>query len=91
MKAKLLKKVRRKYRIVKNGLGIEFIQEKDLFGWGYPPLYIMAMVEKLYDYSDTFGEFRALLDYKYSKHKRINQINKKKEKQLTKIWHNVNS
>ena len=91
MKTKLLKKVRRKYRIIRNGLGEEFLQEKNLFEWDSVNVYTRTIVENLYSYSDIMGEFRAILDYRYSRYTRKSKIKKQKRKQLTKVWYNANS
>lgn len=89
MKVKLLKKVRKNFRIVENGLGKQYLQERKLFDWNnYCWSTEYHFIEILYKYTDALGQLRAILDYRYSKYSRKEKIKKQKEKQLTKVWYN---
>lgn len=92
MKAKLLKKVRKKFRIVEDGLGEQHLQRKGLFGWEfYRKTYEFYLIDPLFGYNDEMGLLRAILYYRYSKYLRKKKVEKQKSKQLTKIWHNDNT
>jgi hypothetical protein len=88
MKTKLLKKVRRKFRIVRDGNGFEFIQERDIFGWSkYSGGFEICFIEKLYTYKSNYELLLAIFDYRYSNYKLKNRIEEFNKKKLTKIWY----
>ena len=90
MKTKLLKKVRKKYRIIKNDNNEFFIQGKVLFWWESISIWDLYMIEKLYHYSDIMGKFRSLLRYKYDKYTRTNRILMENKKKTSVFWYNHN-
>jgi hypothetical protein len=92
MKTKLLKKLRKNFRIVENGLGCQKVQERD-FGTGWFDVtngYEIHLIDQIYEYNDALGLLKAIFDYRYSKYTRKERIRRQKQKQLKTIWY-VNS
>jgi hypothetical protein len=90
MKVKLLKKVRKNFRIIENALGDQMLQERDfIFKWvNYTnQSFEIHFIDKLYEYNDCFGLLRSVLHYRYSKYTRKNKIIKQKEKQTKILWY----
>lgn len=88
MKTKLLKRVRRKFRIVVDANGCEYIQERDITGWyKYGNDWEIHFINRLYTYSTNLELLTAIFNYRYSKYKRKNRIHEINKKKLTKIWY----
>lgn len=85
MKTKLLKKVRKKYRILRNDLGTEKIQEKHwLFGFEDLNAWIDFMIWHRND--NVHDAFIDLLRMNYSKYSRKSKIRKQKQNNWKVIW-----
>jgi hypothetical protein len=88
MKVKLLKKVRKNFRIIRNGNRHAKIQERHWYGWddlSIPESYLIYRM-----CITPFYAMQELFRKRYSKYSRREKIYQHKEKTWTKVWYNEN-
>jgi len=86
MKTKLLKKVRKNYRIIKDGFDNIHLQKNTIFGWDKP-----VFLSDYFHTNDINFLKETLLKHlksEYSEYSLKNKIKNNKLKQKTKIWYN---
>ena len=92
MKTKLLKRVRKNYRIVENGLGEQWIEIKSKLG-DLCGVYVFTDILISRNTDDIHEQFRLLLHMEYSEYTRKAKIKTQKKKrkksnlvQQIKLW-----
>ena len=97
MKTKLLKKIRREYRIVQNELDEVWIEKRM---WSHIPLYvnmmdgwegrILTLYENCKSYDDIMRVFKKHIHDMFSKYSRKEKINKIKKNNVSVVWYGKN-
>lgn len=88
MKTKLLKKVRRKYRIKTNELGQYIIQTRSIFGWWCSlSEWYEAIVEYRYKYSNSHEFLRCVFHYRYKRYTRKYKVHQQKQNSWSVVWY----
>ena len=94
MKVKLLKKVRKNFRIIENGLGDQTLQERQFVpnwaNWS-SNAWEAHYVNQLYEWSTCLELLKCVLNYRYFKYTRKYQVEKLKKGQFETVWYNANS
>lgn len=89
MKTKLLRRVRKNFRIIQNGLGKEIIQEKLLFWW--TPLDYVENTNVWLNSSKAIDTLRYLIHSRYETYSKKYKERKLKKKNWIKTWYNDHS
>jgi hypothetical protein len=90
MKTKLLRKVRRNFRIVQNEFGNKKVQERWLFWWEDLSVWDIHLIERDHHpaiFNNPILVLRVLLEIRYENFSRKHKIINKKENTWTKIWY----